>query len=83
MLTIPVPIRDHTKLLNIGSNAHSVIDTFLSSKGQISGLCELDGSQLIPLTRIPAILTGKDADTLDGSHASDFAQLNSFLFMGG
>lgn len=33
----------------------------------------LDASALIPLAQIPATLTGKDADTLDGSHAAAFA----------
>lgn len=45
------------------------IDTFITSKGQADGLCDLDGSTLTPLNRIPTTLTGKDADTVDTYHA--------------
>jgi hypothetical protein len=38
---------DHTKLSNIGTNAHSAIDTFISSKATASGLASLDGSSLV------------------------------------
>ena len=33
---------DHTTLSNIGSNSHSQIDTFISSKSQNSGLASVD-----------------------------------------
>lgn len=39
-------------------------------KGVADGYCPLDEDALIPLANIPATLTGKDADTLDGVHAS-------------
>ncbi len=35
----------------------------------------LDGSGLVPLADLPSTLTGKDADTLDGSHAAAFPLL--------
>jgi hypothetical protein len=38
---------NHTKLSNIGTNAHSAIDTFVSSKAAASGLASLDGSSLV------------------------------------
>jgi hypothetical protein len=40
------------------------------TRGAKSGVCELDAGGLVPLARIPATLTGKDADTVDGLHAS-------------
>jgi hypothetical protein len=46
-----------------------------SRKGQANGYCELDNGVLVPLTRIPATLTGKDADTVDGKHAADLEQV--------
>ena len=63
---------DHTRLANIGTNTHAQLDTFVASKAAASGLCDLDGSSLVPLARIPATLTGKDADTLDTLHAASF-----------
>ena len=41
-----------------------------SEKAAASGYCDLDASVLVPLARIPASLTGKDADTLDTYHAA-------------
>ncbi len=41
------------------------------NRGQASGYCDLDASALVPLARIPATLTGKDADTVDGDHKTD------------
>ncbi len=46
-----------------------------SEKGAVNGYAGLDASALVPLIQIPATLTGKDADTVDGSHASAFALL--------
>ena len=43
---------NHTTLSNIGTNTHAQIDTFISSKGQASGLATLNSSSLIPLTNI-------------------------------
>jgi hypothetical protein len=37
----------HTALTDIGTNAHSAIDTFISSKAAASGLCPLDASSLV------------------------------------
>ena len=37
---------DHTAIQNIGTNAHSVIDSFIASKAQASGLASLDGSSV-------------------------------------
>jgi len=46
-----------------------------ANKGQADGYCELDANALIPLTRIPSTLTGKDADSVDGYHASAFEKV--------
>jgi hypothetical protein len=39
-----------------------------ANKAQAAGYCDLDASALVPLTRIPTTLTGKDADLVDGQH---------------
>lgn len=41
------------------------------ARGAKSGVCDLDASALVPLVRIPATLTGKDADTVDTYHAGN------------
>lgn len=43
-----------------------------SAANTANNLLVLDGNALIPLSQIPATMTGKDADTLDGYHASSF-----------
>jgi len=40
----------------------------VANKGIANGYCGLDTNALIPLANIPQILTGKDADTVDGYH---------------
>jgi hypothetical protein len=42
-----ITTRSHTSLSDIGTNAHSAIDTFISSKAAASGLASLDGSSLV------------------------------------
>lgn len=49
----------------------------IAQKNAANGVATLDGSKLIPLAQIPATLTGKDADTVDGKHASDFVQITN------
>lgn len=44
---IPVGDVSHTKLADIGTNAHSVIDTFIASKAQASGLASLNASSKV------------------------------------
>jgi hypothetical protein len=46
-----------------------------SEKGAANGVCELDASALIPLTRIPSTLTGKDADSVDGYQGTDLEKI--------
>jgi len=46
-----------------------------SEKDAASGYCGLDAGSLVPLARIPATLTGKDADTVDTKHAADLEQV--------
>jgi hypothetical protein len=78
---------NHTSLASIGTNTHTQLDTHLgaaaphsgheltANKGVASGYCDLDGSVLVPLARIPATLTGKDADTLDTYHHGSFEKV--------
>lgn len=49
----------------------------IAQKNAANGVATLDGSKLIPLAQIPATLTGKDADTIDGKHATDFVQITN------
>ena len=43
---------DHTTLSNIGTNTHSAIDSFISSKGQANGLATLDTNTNLPLSQL-------------------------------
>ena len=43
-------------------------------KAAANGVATLDANIKIPLAQIPTTLTGKDADTVDGKHASDLVQ---------
>ncbi len=40
----PAMIRSHNQLTGTGTNSHTTIDTFISSKGQASGLASLDAN---------------------------------------
>jgi len=51
------------------------LQDFCNTKGQANGLATLDGNALVPLSQIPTPLTGKDADTVDGYHASDLEKV--------
>lgn len=42
-----ITTKSHTALSDIGTNAHSVIDTFIASKAAASGLASLDVSSLV------------------------------------
>jgi hypothetical protein len=61
----------------------------VANKGIASGYASLDASTLVPLAQIPTTLTGKDADTVDTSHASAFVThalvtaVNDFLIASG
>ncbi len=56
-------------------NAHSV-DGAHAGTGAGNALV-LDSGGLVPLANLPGTLTGKDADTLDGQHASYYASAAS------
>ena len=43
---------DHSQLLNIGTNSHADIDTFIASKAQANGLASLDGMAYVPDSQI-------------------------------
>jgi hypothetical protein len=43
-----------------------------TEKGGTSGVCALDANQRVPLNNLPAVLVGKDIDTLDTYHAVSF-----------
>lgn len=49
---------DHTTLSNIGTNAHSAIDTFISSKNQASGLAPLGADSKVPVANLPDAMLG-------------------------
>jgi len=58
-----VSLAQHTATMHVGSAARAAAD----------GVASLDGSGDLPLAQVPDTLTGKDADTLDGSHAGNEA----------
>jgi len=51
-------VTDHTLLSNIGTNSHETIDTFISSKGAVSGLAPLNASSKIDTTYLPDSIVG-------------------------
>lgn len=53
---------------------HKYVYIPVTEKGAASGVAELDASSLIPLGRLPAVLTGKDADSVDGFHGASLAK---------
>lgn len=46
-------VSDHTQLTNIGTNSHATIDSFIASKGQNNGLCDLTAQGKVPTSRLP------------------------------
>ncbi len=56
--TLSSGVTDHTLLSNIGSNTHTQIDTFISSKGANSGLASLDSNGKVPTTQLPSSVVG-------------------------
>jgi parallel beta-helix repeat protein len=65
-------VQDHEPKVH-GDAAHSVSYEKTANKGVANGYCGLNASAFVPLSNIPTPLTGKDADTVDGKHASDLA----------
>jgi len=64
-----IPNAHHAKVH--GDAEHTPTYEKTANKGIAGGYCDLDASVLVPLARIPATLTGKDADKLDGKHLSE------------
>ncbi|MFA4836956.1 MAG: hypothetical protein WC749_12900, partial [Dehalococcoidia bacterium] len=46
-VSLPANSISHTSLSNIGTNTHTAIDTFISSKAAVSGLASLDANSLV------------------------------------
>ncbi|PCJ55326.1 MAG: hypothetical protein COA79_21020 [Planctomycetota bacterium] len=52
---------DHLELINIGTNSHNQIDTFIATKSQASGLAPLDSGSKVPLANLPdSVKTGSE-----------------------
>ncbi len=68
--TAPFTINSTTKVTNL--NVDMVDDCHVGNGA--NNILLLDTNGLVPLTNIPNVLTGKDADTVDGKHAADFVQ---------
>jgi hypothetical protein len=68
--TAPFTINSTTKVTNL--NVDMVDDCHVGNGA--NNILLLDTNGLVPLTNIPNVLTGKDADTVDGKHATDFVQ---------
>lgn len=49
----------------------------IGARNSASGVAPLDASALVPLANIPATLTGKSADTLDGINSTSFARVDA------
>ena len=71
--------RSHTSLSDIGTNAHSVIDTFIASKAAASGLASLDISSLVVQNpaNATATPTASKIPIADG-----FAKLDGWITLG-
>ena len=54
-------------------NAMDKTKDVIAGRNTANGVAPLDASGLVPLANIPATLTGKDADTVDGAHAGTAA----------
>jgi hypothetical protein len=69
-----VPISNGIVCTNLNADMvdgqHAAALEKIANKGVANGYAELDGNALILLSRIPDVLTGKDADTVDGQHGS-------------
>jgi len=65
------PTQARVELYTVALRVKDVI----AGRNTASGVAPLDASSLLPLANIPAVLTGKDADTLDGLHGTGYARL--------
>ena len=53
----------HTELSNVGTNTHTQIDSFITSKGAANGLATLDATTKVPNAQISEVLSVTDLST--------------------
>ena len=63
LLTINQGNISHTLISDIGTNSHTQIDTFISSKGALDGLATLDGAGKVPNIQLSDVLSVTDLST--------------------
>lgn len=84
-VSIPIPVRDHTKLLNIGTLSHATIDSYLDQAVKQASNPTFAGLKITTSPIVGYVLT---CSNIDGTVVWQVASggdsgLNSFLLMGG